>query len=783
MTSSTPKRSVRLASLLNGFRGQQQLHREEPQPEIAAEDFLDSIESSTVIDSERLWTTENSSPLQPSNDGKTTAFRDEDRTSDCEIVEESRPPKVSLRNLLSGKSKPDRPKQEEPAEAITDVQTTKINDPNKNRETHERIVSALDSAKKTTVRDLFGRFPKKLRDTSANELPALQKPIGPLKRAHEASKAQMLETPLPKYQKISCMDDKVQHRPLTLPRKAHDAKQDNIDQNLGNFGSLVHLASSQRKDVTENICTNRTVNDPLWTDEFAPQTLKDVVLEDALKTQVNGWLQMSFEKLRRMTTRNKLSKKKADLDDMDMFIVEDENDESLSDQMEEFVPLMILFGDGVGKNTLLQAIMNDVSGQIFEINSSGNRSKKDYMDSLLEFSTSHYVKNKGSKGIILFDDVDVLFRERDKLFWVTLERLLMASRRPIVLVCRDLNFIPFNLIQIADEENSLFHVEKIDLRKAETQLSRFLNAKGLDVSTDDLKTLLREYGSDLRRLLINLQWKAVADPKSIQSKDFPHHKKFSHVSEISDIKFQSNLLSSADMIFNSIRWRSHITGDKDRTLNYPSHSKDFTALPDEERLAFDYMIDYKQHLHDHLKTSLLPFETNMSDNLFINLDDPHARKALNPYPFVERTTPEVVSYLGSRVPDKLSLNGEQSAPVRMTRNSRKVREILDRFSDGPNENGSDFDSGYLSLKAAMTRHQISQEVIPYVVEIAKHDQVLKNKNKEVFEAALRNGGSRSGTEVVKELLHNHAFHPIWFNGEPGPVLDAWESPLDALNPV
>ncbi|CEP62901.1 Elg1p LALA0_S06e06436g [Lachancea lanzarotensis] len=781
MTSSTPKKSVRLATLLNGFRSQNQVHKEERQPEVAAEDFLDSIENSTVIDSEGLWVTEDSSPLKTSNDGKISAFNDDERTSDCEIVEELRPSKVSLKDLLSGKDKTGRLKTVDTAEIINDVHTTKVNDPNKNREAHERIVSALDSAKKTTVRDLFGGSKKKLRETSANELPAVSKTRRSLKRAHEASKAASLETPLPKFQRISLLGDEIPHRPLTLSKKAQNLNHNDVVESPGIFRSLIHLASSQQEDRIQNISiTNKTQNESLWTDEFSPQNLENVILEDELKSQVDRWLRMAFEKLRRMTTRNKLSKKKFDIDGMDMFIVDDGNDD-VSDQMEEFVPLLILFGEAVGKNTLLKAIMNDVSGQIFEINSSGNRSKKDFLDSLLEFSTSHYVKNKGSKGIILFDDVDILFRERDKLFWVTVERLLMASRRPVVLVCRDLSFIPFNLIQVADEENSLFHAEKIDFNRANAQLSQFLNAKGFNFSSEYSKALLQEYGGDIRRCLVNLQWKAVADQQKTNDTKIQEQTNIGHNKHVGEIMSQADLLSYADMINNSIKWKSNIVGDKDRTLNYPISSKDFTALSDEERLALDYMVDYRQHLHDHLRTALLPFETNISESLFQSIDDPHTGKVLDCNKIMDKTTPEVVSYLGSRVPDKMSLNGEQSAPVRMTRNSRKVREILDRFSDGPIESNSDFEGVYLGLKAAMTRHQISQEVIPYVVEVAKHDQAQKNKNKVIFETALQREESLSGTEVVKVLLQNHAFHPIWFNGEPSPVLEAWKSPLNAFN--
>ncbi|SCV04502.1 LAME_0H18954g1_1 [Lachancea meyersii CBS 8951] len=781
MTSSTSKRTVRLASLLNGSQSHKRStaeRTEHAQREVADDDFLDSIENSTVIESDGHWTNERSSPLKVAPGANTSIIQSDDRTSDCEIVEELKPPKVSLRHLLTGKRKSDRGKKSTISGSIDDVQMTKANDSEKNREAHERIVSALESAKKTAVRDLFGGFQKRTRDSGENGSNVANSDQIPLKRAHMISKLAEVDPPFPQFQNVTDIDEKLKHRQLSLPKKSHSCHY-NVENHLNHqYGSLINLTrETQHKKITKSY-TNRTSNCSLWSNEFEPQSLGNVILEDELKSQVDAWLRAAFGKLRRKTSRTKLLKKKPDVDGMDMFVVDDDVDDT-ADQVEEFVPLSIIFGDAVGKSTMLKTIMNEVSGQIFEINSSGNRSKKDFIDSVLEFSTSHYVKDKGSKGIILFDDVDVLFRERDKLFWVTVERLLLTSRRPVILVCRDVNFVPFNLIQIADEENSLFHAKKINEHQAVEQLKAFLISKGVDACSGHLDSILKECDGDIRKCLHALQWQAVADQDNA---DFEESNS-SHPGPAKDIKeitFKADLLSSADMIHNGIKWKSNIGEDKDRTLNYPIHSKDFTALTDEERLAFDYMVDYRQHLHDQLRHPLLPFETNVGGYLCSSVYNPHADNEVDTNQFVDKTTQEIVSYLGSRVPDKFSLNSEQFAPARMTRNSRKVKEILDRFSSYPVENSSPADDGYMGLTATMTRRQISQEIIPYILEVAKHDKMLKTKNRRIFEAAMHDAQPGSRKEVVKILLQNHAFHPIWFNGEPDCVLDAWKSPMSSV---
>ena len=103
------------------------------------------------------------------------------------------------------------------------------------------------------------------------------------------------------------------------------------------------------------------------------------------------------------------------------FIIHDDEDDqqtSLDDggnngDIEEFVPLMILHGDGVGKDTLIHTIAQEKNCQIYEINTSQNRGRKDIYDILSEYCTSHFVKDKKVPGLVVLSDVDVIFKEHD----------------------------------------------------------------------------------------------------------------------------------------------------------------------------------------------------------------------------------------------------------------------------------------------------------------------------------------------------------------------------------
>ncbi|CUS24146.1 LAQU0S14e01156g1_1 [Lachancea quebecensis] len=793
MTSPTPRKTVRLGTLLSGNRKPKIELASNLHSDVSTDDFLDSIETSGVIDYDNNWTTGDSSPLRIElnnqilscvpDDIHSPQRRPSDQVglpfiSDCEVIAEPETPKLTVKQILSGRGQSGPTNKKTQSSSKTsgfkseDLEVIHIKDSGKNRETHERIMSGLTSAKKTSVKKLFDNFQKRVRnqqeyqDIDGAEI----MPSTPVKPLHGVSSLESIDTPLPVSQSITDNTDFVDARPLSLKKKNKRTFDLTINYDPHEYASLNSLNKRQEmsKQTFALKASGTSCPNKIWTEEFEPRSVEDVILNDSLKREVHSWLDKAFKKLRKKTTRNKLRKKKIEVDDeMDMFVVDDDLEEG-DEQEEEFVPLMILSGEAVGKTTLLKSLMNSYSGQIFEINTSGNRGKKDFLQSVLDFSTTHYVKDKGSKGLILFDDVDVLFKERDKLFWNAVEKLLIKARRPVVLICRDINYIPLNILQVAQEENSLFQAKKIDLPKAVDQLQQFMTSRDILVPREYLEHIMKLNMCDIRKCLMELQWMSRPDhtPERTVDSPVPPH-------TITSALFTSNILSDQDLILRGIQWKSNFEQDRDSTIYSASWSKDFVSFNDEQKLAFDYMVDYKQHLHDSLKRPLMPFEMDVTGYLRSRIFDPNKQQECDKQHVFQRAAMETIHYLKSRVSETASFNEDHSGNARMTRNSRKVKEIMDRFSENGDHVKSSFNDYFMNLTSVMTRSQICQDVIPLVCEVAKHDKARKAQNRLIYQNAMAGVPPENEREVVIRLLQEHAFYPIWFKGEPDLLLSAW----------
>ena len=205
MTSPTSRRTVRLGSLLTGTRKIKDKVAGDLKPDISEDDFLDSIDSSSIVD----WTMGDSSPPKivgssqfEGTPSKASAKGQKISKSpsglvdsiDCELLEETSSPRLSIKQILSGRSHSKKKDKKHTfgsknCENIPDVEVIRVNDPKKNRETHERIMSALGSAKKTSVKKLFNNFQKRSRNNEEPSEVAIEEFEGmsPLHRMHAIS--------------------------------------------------------------------------------------------------------------------------------------------------------------------------------------------------------------------------------------------------------------------------------------------------------------------------------------------------------------------------------------------------------------------------------------------------------------------------------------------------------------------------------------------------------------------------------------------------------------------
>lgn len=647
----------------------------------------------------------------------------------------------------------------------------------------KRLSGPITNVKRTNLKDLFSNK-RKLKDDEQLDDEEEYK-TRPFKRLNQISKLSDLQTPLPSKQSIQPNDlenisqyDDIDIKQLT-PKILHNETSEYIfDSN-----DYELLRNRVNEDITTNIIetsikhANHTT---LWTDLFQPKTLSEVLLDTRLKRAVNKWVNDAFNKLKKPTTRHTLINSRKNLKStepgtllFDGFIIPDDmiDDEEEEEDLEEFVPLMILHGDGVGKRTLLNIIIQEMQGQIMDISSSQNRSKKELLDTLLEYCTSYYVKDKKSNGIVLFDDVDVLFREHDKQFWAMVETLLLKSRKPIVLICKDINFIPTNLIDLCEEAKSIFEAKKVLSKTILAFLTEYCNTVGLDVPTDILLSIIKSNQKDIRKCLYQLQFLfSYKNNLTIIQGSTEYKITLPSPQTISDYADIHDLISCTEIVDYHTKNKSLIPSDVDLTLMTADAVNFINSTEDEQqRLKHDYMVDYRMHIYDTLINPLMPYEVSIGKYLNHQLKEligkcPDSSKKLT------SMEEKSVNFLTSRIPTPNFYNN------RKTRNSRKVKEILDRFQGELDYQRKDNDDTIVDFNFFMTtKRKIAQDLNPYVLEIAKSDALSKSFNKEQFKAASKDVPESEYPDIVNHLSTEGIFRTVHFYSSPDKVVDCWSS--------
>lgn len=205
-----------------------------------------------------------------------------------------------------------------------------------------------------------------------------------------------------------------------------------------------------------------------WPQRFQPPNLDCLLISEESRRFLKTWINNSFDILQTQSTktprnikkRERARRQKHKLDPMADFIVDDFDDDGYETEEDIFLPILIIEGEiGAGKTASIYAAMNDIGGYVHEINSGQQRSRKDIHSSLKEFCTTQIVHQNQEerafqKGLVLFEDCDVLF-EQDKTFWTVVLEVINYSRRPIVLTVRDSSLVPRSIWQIAYEQLSI----------------------------------------------------------------------------------------------------------------------------------------------------------------------------------------------------------------------------------------------------------------------------------------------------------------------------------------
>lgn len=569
-------------------------------------------------------------------------------------------------------------------------------------------------------------------------------------------------------------------------------------------GNKLTASTPVRYQTPKLFGTNVKRNKNVWPQLFKPATLKQVLIEPKLKSQIKNWIEISFHILEKPTARNRLlniirpNKQQGIDDELASFIVPDfeENEKlridshengEMNPNLREFMPLMIIHGNAIGKKTLVQTIMKEIAGddnsyQIFEVNANMNRSRRDLFETLLDFTTTHYVKDsskrKSDYGLVLFNDVDVLFKEHDKGFWSMINKLCEFSRRPLVLVCNDLSFIPSEFIDLASEQDSLFHTKKISSSTTHAFLAKYMKSLQIEVSDNWLHDMIRQNNADIRKCLMCLQfWCVDTESDLILYKNELQTSTSTCGSSIEEMSKLTDTLSLNDIVGHATQSHSMIRQEIDSTTMTAEKICAFQDpnMDDEAKLKADYMIDYKLHLNDLNKQQLLPFELNVYQYIQEQLEGRFhysrelSRKLDNELLInkFKKMTDSTIDFLASRVPKY-----DQLQSTRRTRNSKKISDVLNQFRGVYNVDTIDEDVEFHILSS--TTQKLRAEINPYVFEIAKSDANAKNENKQIFKCHSENVSERRHTDLIYQLSQDGILRNIWFKADPNIVVSKWE---------
>lgn len=265
-----------------------------------------------------------------------------------------------------------------------------------------------------------------------------------------------------------------------------------------------------------------------WPEYFQPKSTQDLLVSNHHKHFIKTWVYNSFQRLKNQSTktpRNVLIKQKKQqrllqqINTLDNFVVDDENESTESDS-DIFVPVLIIQGSiGSGKSSSVYAAVNEIDGYVHEVNAGQSRGRKDIFNNLRELCTTQLVhshqtnkeEKEFQKGIVLFEDCDLLF-EQDKGFWSVIQDLINISKRPIVITCNDIENIPKNIVEFAIEEEAIVNLDYRD-PEFDQLIKDYIKicclSQGFEFDNSLIEEIIKNSSTtrhhDIRKILMNCQ--------------------------------------------------------------------------------------------------------------------------------------------------------------------------------------------------------------------------------------------------------------------------------------
>ena len=167
---------------------------------------------------------------------------------------------------------------------------------------------------------------------------------------------------------------------------------------------------------------------------------------------------------------------------------------------------------GSGKTTSVYALANDRDLEIFEINASDDRNKKDIED--LAGSASQQMSLMGREKIILIDEVDGLSGNKDRGGVSAIIDVIKETKFPVVLTAND----PYeSKLRSLRRYCELVDFGKVHLSSMTANLARICEEEGVEADRKLLKRIARKNSGDMRSAINDLE--AVARGQDKITKD------------------------------------------------------------------------------------------------------------------------------------------------------------------------------------------------------------------------------------------------------------------------
>lgn len=162
---------------------------------------------------------------------------------------------------------------------------------------------------------------------------------------------------------------------------------------------------------------------------------------------------------------------------------------------------IILYGmPGNGKTSSIYALANELDKEIIEINASNFRNKEQ-VESLVG-SASQQMSLFMKQKIILFDEIDGLSGKDDRGGISAITKVIEKSKFPIILTANN----PFDKkLSTLRKKCEMVEFKTLSYISIYNCLKKICKEESIDCGENDLKTLSRVAGGDLRGAIIDLQ--------------------------------------------------------------------------------------------------------------------------------------------------------------------------------------------------------------------------------------------------------------------------------------